>query len=159
MLINSTYGYTMKILGLLILVIVVLFISRLVFQNLSTPTHLGHEGGQLAVMPDKPNAVSSQTDIAEKRVDPLPYKASSEETISAVLATLNTMGNNELQVQESHYIYTVFTTGTLHFHDDVEVLLDEQTQKVHFRSQSRAGHSDLGLNRERYEQFKALYNQ
>ncbi len=43
-----------------------------------------YQNGQLAPMPDKPNAVSSQTDIAEKRVEPLLYKASSEETISFV---------------------------------------------------------------------------
>ncbi|WP_022943115.1 DUF1499 domain-containing protein [Psychromonas hadalis] len=148
----------MKIIGLLIVVIVTLFIARLVFQNLSIPTHLGHKAGQLSAMPDKPNAVSSQTDIVEKRVEPLQYKASSEETISLVLATLNTMGNNELQAQESHYLYSVFTTGVFHFHDDVEILLDEQTKLVHFRSQSRAGYSDLGVNRKRYEQFKAIYN-
>jgi uncharacterized protein (DUF1499 family) len=148
----------MKIIGFSVFVIALLFISRLVFQNISPPTYLGHKGGKLAVMPDKPNAVSSQTDIVDKRVEPLPYKASTEETLSSVLTTLNTMANNELQIQESHYIYTVFTTNVLHFHDDVEVLLDEQTQKVHFRSQSRAGYSDLGVNRNRYDQFKTLYN-
>jgi len=148
----------MKFIGLLIVVVITLFIARLVFQNLSTPTHLGHKNGQLAAMPDKPNAVSSQTDIVDKHVEPLAYKGSTEETINSVLAAFNEMGSNEIQTQESHYIYSVFTTGNLHFHDDVEVLLDEQTKQVHFRSQSRAGHSDLGLNRARYEEFKALYN-
>jgi len=148
----------MKIIGLIMVVIVTLFSAMLVFQNLSRPTHLGHKAGQLAAMPEKPNAVSSQTDIVEKRVEPLHYKASYEETIRSVLATLNAMGNNELQVQESHYIYSVFTTNVFHFHDDVELLLDEQTKRVHFRSQSRAGHSDLGVNRNRYQQFKAIYN-
>ena len=148
----------MKIIGLLILVVITLFITRLVYQNLSVPTHLGHKNGQLAAMPDKPNAVSSQTDIADKQVETLSYKATTEETLKSVIAALNAMGNNELKTQESHYVYSVFTTGTLHFHDDVEILLDEQTKQVHFRSQSRAGHSDLGLNRARYEEFKALYN-
>lgn len=149
----------MKIIGLLLVVIIIVFISRLVYQNLSVPSHLGYKEGQLAPMPDKPNAVSSQTNIVEKRVDTLPYKSNSEETIKLVLSVLNSMGNNEVQVQESHYIYSVFTTATLHFHDDVEILLDEKNKQVHFRSQSRAGSSDLGLNRKRYEQFKALYNQ
>jgi uncharacterized protein (DUF1499 family) len=152
-------GYFMKIIGLSVLVIVFLFIALLVFQNLSKPTHLGHKEGKLAAMPDKPNAVSSQTDIGDKRVEALPYKASREETLSAVIATFNTMGSNELQARDSHYLYTVFTTAALRFHDDVEVLLDDQTQQVHFRSQSRAGRSDLGVNRKRYEQFKALYNE
>lgn len=148
----------MKIIALFIVAVIVLFTAFLIFQNLSTPKHLGHKGGQLAKMPDKPNAVSSQTDIAEKRVEPLPYKASSEETISAVIAALSIMGSNEIMVEESHYIYSVFTTTTLHFHDDVEFLLDDETQQVHFRSQSRAGRSDMGVNRQRYEKFKVLYS-
>ena len=148
----------MKIIGLSVLVIVFLFIALLIVQNLRTPTHLGHKEGQLAAMPDKPNAVSSQTDIVEKYVEPLPYKASREETLAALISTLNNMGGNDVQIQESHYIYTVFTTAKLRFHDDVELLLDDKAQKVHFRSQSRAGHSDMGLNRKRFEQFKELYS-
>lgn len=149
----------MKFIALLIALVVVIFVSRLVYQNMKTPTHLGHKAGQLAPMPSKPNAVSTQTDIAEKRIKPLLYKGNSQETMQAVLAALSEMGGNELQVQESHYIYTVFTTKSLRFHDDVEVLLDEPNKLVHFRSQSRAGHSDLGVNRLRYETFKARYNQ
>ena len=149
----------MKIIALSIVIIAVLFSAFLIFQNIKTPKHLGHNKGHLAEMPDKPNAVSSQTDIAQKRVEPLPYKANTEETMRAVIATLNTMGSNEVQVVESHYIYSVFTSAILHFHDDVELLLNEEMQEVHFRSQSRAGRSDMGINRKRYEQFKALYTQ
>ena len=147
----------MKFIMFIIVIIVAVFVTRLFYQNLTVPTYLGHTDGQLAAMPDKPNAVSSQTDIIEKRVDPLHYRGNAEETMDAVLSALLTMGSNEVQVQESHYLYSVFTTDTLHFHDDVEILLDEQMQLVHFRSQSRAGRSDLGMNRKRYEQFKALY--
>ncbi|GLS92076.1 hypothetical protein GCM10007916_31460 [Psychromonas marina] len=148
----------MKIILILIAIVTFIFVSRLVMQNITAPSHLGHKAGQLAPMPDKPNAVSSQTDIVDKRVDPLQYKADAEDTMSAVIDALSSMGNNEIQEQQSHYIYSVFTTPKLHFHDDVEILLDEQTKQVHFRSQSRAGHSDLGVNRQRYDQFKALYN-
>lgn len=148
----------MKIIGILIVIVVFIFVTRLVMQNITIPSHLGHKDGLLAPMSDKPNAVSSQTDIIDKRVDPLHYKADAEQTKHAVLNALATMGSNEIQVQQSHYIYSVFTTPKLHFHDDVEILLDEQNQQVHFRSQSRAGHSDLGVNRQRYDQFKALYN-
>lgn len=147
----------MKVIALSLLIAVLLFAIVLAFQNLAVPKYLGHKNGSLAAMPDKPNAVSSQTDIIEKYVEPLPYKASREGTLAALISTLSSLGGNDLQIQESHYIYTVFTTALLHFHDDVELLLDDKTQKVHFRSQSRAGHSDMGLNRKRYEQVKELY--
>jgi len=41
--------------------------------------------------------------------------------------------------------------------DDVEFHLDEATQTAHFRSASRIGYSDLGVNRKRMEEFTSLY--
>ncbi|HEX6726268.1 MAG TPA: DUF1499 domain-containing protein, partial [Nitrospira sp.] len=35
-------------------------------------------------------------------------------------------------------------------------LFDETTKTVHFRSASRTGYSDLGVNRQRMEQVRAL---
>lgn len=147
----------MKIITIILLVLAALYIGRIVLQNTTSPAHIGHKDGKLAAMPDKPNAVSSQTEILDKQVAPLPFKGSREETLEAAINALNSMGNNALQVQESDYLYSIFSTKLLHFNDDVEILLDEQQQLLHFRSQSRAGYSDLGVNRQRYEDFKALY--
>ena len=148
----------MKIAALIIASLLVLFAVSLVVQNMKSPTHLGHKAGKLAAMPSKPNAVSSQTEQADKKVAALPFKGSAQETLSAVEKVLAEMANNEVQVNESNYIYTIFTTPTMHYHDDVEVLLDESTQLVHFRSQSRAGYSDMGINRKRYQKFSELYS-
>jgi uncharacterized protein (DUF1499 family) len=147
----------MKIVALIILALIVAFGALLTFQNLRTPTHLGLKDGQLAPMPTKPNAVSSQTDVEDKKVEPLPFKATPEQTLEAVTAALTQLGGNEIQEQQSHYIYSVFTTPKMRYHDDVEIYLDNDAQLVHFRSQSRAGHSDMGVNRKRYDAFRALY--
>ena len=84
----------MKIFSLVIFALIIAFAARLVFQNMSTPTHLGYQTGQLAVMPDKPNAVSSQTDISEKQVAALAYKENAEQTKQADFAGLTAMGGN-----------------------------------------------------------------
>ena len=147
----------MKMTALIIAALAVLITLTLVVQNMTTPTHLGHKDGQLAPMPSKPNAVSSQTQLADKQVEALPYKDSKEQTLAAVKNTLTQMANNEIMASEDGYIYTVFTTAKMHYHDDVELLLDDAAQVVHFRSQSRAGYSDRGLNRQRYEKFRSLY--
>lgn len=147
----------MKIAAIILLILVLGFSLSLLYQNLKTPTHLGHKNGQLAPMPDKPNAVSSQTAVVDKQVEPLPFKGNAEETMAAIIAVLKQMPGNEIKQQESHYLYSIFTTPLMHYHDDVEWLLDEQNQLVHFRSQSRAGHSDMGLNRKRYDDFRELY--
>jgi uncharacterized protein (DUF1499 family) len=43
------------------------------------------------------------------------------------------------------------------YHDDVEFYIDSIAQQVHFRSASRAGYSDRGLNRQRYEALAMSY--
>jgi uncharacterized protein (DUF1499 family) len=148
----------MKIAALVIASLIVLFAISLVVQNMKSPTHLGHKDGKLAAMPSKPNAVSSQTEQTDKKVAALPFKGDAQATLAKVNSVLAEMANNEVQVKENNYIYTIFTTPTMHYHDDVEVLLDESAQLVHFRSQSRAGYSDMGLNRKRYEKFSKLYS-
>ena len=54
------------------------------------------------------------------------------------------------------YLHYEFTSLLLRFVDDVEFLFDEATKTVHFRSASRTGYSDLGVNRRRMEQMQAL---
>ncbi len=147
----------MKIAVIIVVVLILLFVALLIVSNMKTPSHLGHKDGKLALMPSKPNAVSSQTRVADKRVEALPLKDSPEATLAAVVAALNAMGGNEIKAQEANYLYTIFTTPTMHFHDDVEFLIDEANQQLQFRSQSRAGYSDMGVNRQRYERFRALY--
>jgi uncharacterized protein (DUF1499 family) len=148
----------MKITSLTLLTLSIAFAALLTFQNLKTPTHLGLTDGQLAPMPDKPNAVSSQTELADKKVEALPFKASMEATQQAVNNALAALGNNKIQVQENGYTYSVFTSPTMRYRDDVEVYLDTEAGLVHFRSQSRAGYSDMGVNRKRYEAFRELYS-
>ena len=43
------------------------------------------------------------------------------------------------------------------FRDDAEFWLDESKREVQFRSQSRLGYSDMGLNRARYEALRKSY--
>lgn len=147
----------MKIAAIIIALLVALFAAFLVVQNMKSPTHLGYKDGKLAPMPATPNAVSSQAQQQDKQVKPLPYKGSTEATMAAVLSVLEQMAGNEIQTQEGNYVYTIFTTPMMRFHDDVEILLDDTNQLVHFRSQSRAGKSDLGANRKRYDAFSELY--
>ena len=55
------------------------------------------------------------------------------------------------------YSFFGFSTIYVIFKDDVEFLLLDNTIQV--RSASRAGKSDLGVNRKRIEQIRALYQQ
>ena len=47
------------------------------------------------------------------------------------------------------YLAFEFRSALFRFVDDVEFLFDEAAKEIRFRSASRVGHSDLGVNRKR----------
>ncbi len=143
----KSIGDPMKIAALVFAILAVVIVAS---------TYLGHKDGKLAPMPTKPNAVSTQTEFEDKKVAALPFKANTEQTLAAVTKALTEMANNEVKVNDNNYIYTVFTSAKMRYHDDVELYLDEESKMLHFRSQSRAGYSDMGVNRKRYEKPKKV---
>ena len=68
---------------------------------------------------------------------------------------LESLPRSQVKAKTDAYIHVVVKSRLLGFVDDVEVLLDEDDKKIHFRSCSRLGHSDLGVNRRRIEAIKA----
>jgi uncharacterized protein (DUF1499 family) len=57
--------------------------------------------------------------------------------------------------EDETYLHYEFTSLLLRFVDDVEFLFDDETKTIHFRSASRTGYGDLGVNRKRMEQVRA----
>lgn len=126
-------------------------------QNAKSQLTLGLVGGKLQEIPDKDNAVSTQTMIEGKKIDALPLKEDLSESVKAMKEALAAYGGIEIIEEKSDYLYAVATTGTMKFHDDIEIYFDEAVGVIQFRSASRAGYSDMGLNRTRYEALKDLY--
>lgn len=146
----------MAILALVVGLIAISFISIYV-QNTKPKITLGIVEGHLQEIPNKDNAVSTQTAIEGKRVTPIAFKENLINSVTDMKAALEAYGGIEIMEERSDYIYAVATTGTMKFHDDLEIYFDEAEGVIHYRSASRAGYSDLGLNRSRYEDIKALY--
>lgn len=142
------------------LILLTLFISagfgRVYYQNEQVP-ELGVQQGQFKPLNNTPNNVSTQTDDDRKKVEPLMAKATIEETMAAIKATLVRTGNAQIITETNDYLYAVFRTPLMKFKDDVEFWIDMKNGVVHFRSSSRAGKSDLGLNRKRYDRIAELY--
>lgn len=104
-----------------------------------------------------PNAVSTQTSIPELRMSPLPYGESRERTIEAIKMTMGQMARTELVEETEHTLHYVVTSKMMRFKDDVHFLFDDETRQVEFRSASRVGYSDFGVNRKRMEDVSARY--
>ena len=58
--------------------------------------------------------------------------------------------------EDESYLHYEFTSLLLRFVDDVEFLFDDETKTVHFRSASRTGYGDFGVNRKRMEEIRSL---
>ncbi|WP_432467339.1 DUF1499 domain-containing protein [Agarivorans sp. Z349TD_8] len=115
--------------------------------------------GHLAALASTPNGVSTEAQNESKKVAALPFKGDLKQTQLAALGALAKMGNNQVMLRNEVYVHTVFITAKLRFRDDVELYFDPRQQQVHFRSQSRVGYSDRGVNLARYRQFAKLYTE
>lgn len=148
----------MKIFITVIIVLVLLMIGFIAIQNRKPQVKLGVVNGKFYEIQNKPNGVSTQTNYEDKRVQPLPFKESLEISKKAMKEALNKYGNIEIVEETDVYIYGVATTGKMKYHDDLEVYFDEENKMIHYRSASRAGYSDMGLNRMRYDDIVKLYS-
>lgn len=63
----------------------------------------------------------------------------------------------EVMTQDTRYIHAVATTAVMKFKDDLEFLVDAEQKVIHFRSASRVGYSDGGMNRKRYTELFEAY--
>lgn len=129
----------------------------MVLKNMKTPPGLGFANGRLAPLPATPNAVSSQAENADRRVEPLPFKEDLDATKAAVREALKAYGGIEIVREEEHYIHAVAATRLMRYRDDLEFYFDEAAGVVHFRSASRVGYSDRGVNRKRHIRLAELY--
>lgn len=114
------------------------------------PNDLGVVNGQLAECPDSPNCVSSQTASEIHRMDPIPFSGSVAEGIEKVKAAVNKLyPRARLIAEDENYLHFEFVSLIFRFVDDVEFLVNDNKGTIEFRSASRVGHSDLGVNRRR----------
>lgn len=126
------------------------------YQN-SVEPEVGVQDGRLKPLKKSPNGVSTQAEKPSKRVETLPFKDSSEDTMEALKTAATRYGGVVFKEETEDYLYLVFSTPTLGFRDDAEFWLDREAREVHFRSQARAGYSDRGMNRRRYNKLRELY--
>lgn len=75
--------------------------------------------------------------------------------IAKVEETVKAQGMTVVSKTEN-YIYAIHKSAIFGFVDDVEFLYNTQEKKLHFRSSSRVGKSDLGANKKRV--LKVLSN-
>lgn len=123
------------------------------------PVPLGAPGGRLAPCPDTPNCVSTQADPADRLhgIEPIAYDGSLADARSRMLAALEAAPRITIIRSEPDYIAAEARTAFFRFVDDIDIAFDDSAKLIHFRSASRLGQGDLGVNRNRMEDIRERF--
>lgn len=124
------------------------------------PTDIGVKSDQFKACPSSPNCISTQAAEDDKKhyMPALTYTGTMEAAKTKLVGIVNDMERTTITENSGTYIHSEFMTPTMKFVDDVEFYFDDVNKKIHFRSASRKGYSDMGLNRKRMEAITAAFN-
>jgi len=110
----------------------------------------------LSPCPSSPNCVSTQARDERHAIAPFRYHKSRAEAKEVVKEAIRSLPRTRLIEEDEAYLHFEFTSLLLRFVDDVEFLFDDEMKTVHFRSSSRTGYGDFGVNRRRMESIRDL---
>jgi uncharacterized protein (DUF1499 family) len=125
----------------------------------SVPDNLGVTSQQLAPCPESPNCVSSQAPATDKEhyIAPLTYDGDGQTTKAQIIKILSVVPRTEIVEQTEVYIRAKSTSRLMGFVDDLEFYFPPDQNIIEWRSASRLGESDLGVNRRRLEQIRLTF--
>jgi uncharacterized protein (DUF1499 family) len=121
------------------------------------PANLGVRDGRLAACPDLPNCVSTQAEDRDHWIAPLTFQKNPEGVIEVLEEIVQQLPRVRVLERSPHYLRAEFRSAFFRFVDDVEFYVEAESGRVHFRSASRVGRSDLGVNRKRMELIRSLF--
>ncbi len=149
----------LKLLALAVAALLLLWVGYFAYLSFTAPVpKVKLVAGHLRPCPDTPNCVSSESDVAAARIAPLPYQGSAASAWTDLRAAIIAAGGTIVE-ERPDLIWATFTSRVFRFVDDVECRLAADAGVIHLRSASRAGRSDLGVNRKRAERLHTLFEQ
>ena len=113
--------------------------------------------GKLSPCPDSPNCVSTKGSAPDHAMPPLPYVGSGRESMDRLIRIIREMKGATIVTAAPSYLHVEFRSALFRFVDDVEFVLDDSARLVHFRSASRTGYYDFGVNRRRMKTISDRY--
>jgi uncharacterized protein (DUF1499 family) len=100
--------------------------------------------------------VSTHAQDASHAIAPYRYRKPRIEAREALKEIVRSLPRTRLVEEDGAYLHYEFTSLIMRFVDDVEFVFDDETKTVHFRSASRTGYGDFGVNRKRMERLRSL---
>ncbi len=139
------------------------------FFYLGYKSHKGNPPGlhnaRLSPCPDKPNCICTEyPDDSSHFTDALQYdetqydEKNADAIVQSIRAAIKETGGQLLNAdninRNSTYISAIYVSSLFKFVDDFEIRIDPESKRIHIRSASRVGHSDMGTNLKRITTFK-----
>lgn len=103
----------------------------------------------LAPCPRTPNCVSTEADDAEHAMPTVPFTDAPDAAQARARAALLAEPRTRIVAERAGYLKAEARSRIFRFVDDVELVIDAEAHVFRFRSASRVGRSDLGVNRAR----------
>ncbi|BAQ60243.1 hypothetical protein GM3708_649 [Geminocystis sp. NIES-3708] len=119
--------------------------------------NLGVTDGKLLNCPPSPNCVVSQDGDENHYIDPLQYEGDRTQAFNSLVKILSVVPNTKIVEQKENYIRTESRSKIMGFVDDGEFYFPSDKNMIYWRSASRLGESDLGVNRRRLEQIRLAF--
>jgi uncharacterized protein (DUF1499 family) len=101
--------------------------------------------------------VSTFATDAEHKIEAIPYTDDPKIAWNRIVKLVQETPSAKIITQTDDYLHAEYTSRIFRFVDDVELVLDSGARKIHFRSASRVGHSDIGVNRGRMEDLRLRF--
>ncbi len=112
---------------------------------------------RLPPCPRTPNCVSTQADRPSQRMEPIPYQGPLAEAHERMLGVLRARPRTQIVREGPVLIQAECRSLLFRFVDDVEIRFDDAAKLIHFRSASRLGRRDFGVNRKRMDEIRGAF--
>lgn len=145
---------------LLIIISITLLGALSYFFFLGYKSQTGYARGlidsKLSRCPASPNCICSEYPEDKPHfTEPLDISGYDPERLSQDIRDAIVKSGGKPAATEKGYIYATYTSSIFRYVDDFEIRIDTSSNLLHIRSASRVGHSDMGANLKRIQQFKA----
>lgn len=105
--------------------------------------------GSLIPCPSTPNCISTHASDSQHAMAALDFDGSASDALDRICAIIQALPRTKIITRTDAYMHAEFTSKFWRFVDDVEFAVDTANKQINFRSASRLGKSDLGVNRAR----------